>query len=64
MTKTIEVVVDASGQLRIDAEGFKGADCEDATRFLEDALGTVSERRRKPEYTSREQVARKQQVRR
>jgi len=50
MAKTIEVVVNTGGGIRIDAVGFKGADCERATAFLEKALGTVKGRTKKPEY--------------
>ena len=50
MKKTIEVIVSPNGEIQIDAVGFKGADCERATRFLEEALGVVSNRARKPEY--------------
>jgi Protein of unknown function (DUF2997) len=50
MKKTIEVIVSPQGDISIDAVGFKGADCEKATRFLEEALGVVSNRARKPEY--------------
>ncbi len=62
MNRTIEVVVDAAGQIKIDAVGFNGADCEKATQFLEEALGEVSDRQRKPEYQSRSRVSRKQRV--
>ena len=50
MAKTIEVIVTADGSLKIDAVGFKGADCEKATVFLERALGKVSGKQKKPEY--------------
>ncbi len=50
MAKTIEVVVNTDGGIRIDAVGFKGADCEKATAFLEKALGTVKGKQKKPEY--------------
>ena len=50
MAKTIEVVVNTDGGIRIDAVGFKGADCEKATAFLEKALGTVTGKQKKPEY--------------
>ena len=42
--KTIEVIVQTDGTLKIDAVGFTGPDCEKATRFLEIALA------KKPEY--------------
>ena len=41
MKRTIEVTVSPIGDILIDAIGFKGADCEKATRFLEEALGVV-----------------------
>jgi hypothetical protein len=48
--KTIEIIVSPKGDFKIDAVGFKGADCENATQFLEEALGTVSHKQKKPEY--------------
>ena len=59
MTKTIEVIVNTGGGIKIDAVGFKGADCEKATAFLEKALGTVNARRKKPEYHRQAQVQQK-----
>ena len=50
MKSTIEVIVSASGEIQIDAVGFKGVDCEKATRYLEEALGVVNNRVKKPEY--------------
>ena len=50
MKKTIEVIVSPNEEIQIDAIGFKGADCERATRFLEEAIGVVSNRAKKPEY--------------
>lgn len=49
-SKSIEVVVQPDGKLQIEALGFTGADCERATRFLEQALGWQTSRQRKPEY--------------
>ena len=50
MAKTIEVIVNPTGEVKIDALGFKGADCEKATAFLEKALGQVSTKQKKPEF--------------
>jgi hypothetical protein len=36
--RTIEIIVSPQGQVQIDAVGFKGPDCELATKFLEEAL--------------------------
>jgi hypothetical protein len=50
MKRCIEVVVSPIGDISIEAVGFKGADCEKATKFLEQALGVSTDRQRKPEY--------------
>ena len=50
MKPHIEVIVSPTGDIAIDAVGFIGADCEKATRFLEEALGTVARRNKKAEF--------------
>jgi Protein of unknown function (DUF2997) len=50
MNRSIEIIIAPDGALTIDAVGFKGADCDQATRFLEQALGVSAVKRRKPEY--------------
>ncbi len=45
--KTIEVIVGTTGEIQIDAVGFKGPDCEKATWFLEEALGVVGKKIKK-----------------
>jgi hypothetical protein len=50
MSRTIEIMVTPDGAVSIDAVGFKGADCEQTTKFLEQALGLVSGKRYKAEY--------------
>ena len=55
MKRTIEVIVASSGEIKIDAIGFKGLDCEKATRFLEEALGVAGPKTKKPEYHQRSQ---------
>ncbi len=50
MKRTIEIIVSPKGDISIDAIGFKGPDCERATRALEEALGVVQQRTKKPEY--------------
>ena len=37
--KTIEIIVSPKGETRIETKGFAGADCQQASRFLEQALG-------------------------
>ncbi len=48
--KTVEVIVGTTGEIQIDSIGFKGPDCEKATKFLEEALGVVGQKIKKPEY--------------
>ena len=50
MKPTIEVTVSPKGEILIDAVGFKGADCEKATKYLEEALGVSGPKQKKPEY--------------
>jgi len=62
MKRTIEVTVSPAGDIQIDAVGFRGADCEKATAFLEQALGIVGNRVKKPEYHARANTQTKQQL--
>lgn len=38
--KTIEILVSPTGRTRVETRGFTGAACQEASRFLEQALGT------------------------
>jgi hypothetical protein len=44
MNRSLEVLIAPDGTLTIDALGFKGADCDQATKFLEQALGLIAGR--------------------
>jgi hypothetical protein len=59
MKRTIEIIIGPSGEIKIDAIGFKGPDCEQATRFLEKALGVVGQKTKKPEFHQRTQQTQK-----
>jgi hypothetical protein len=50
MHRTIEVVVDPSGSVTIEATGFRGNACEAFTKEIEEALGLQKTRKKKPEY--------------
>ncbi len=39
---TLEIIVAADGSLRMEAHGFRGSTCIEATRFIEQALGKVT----------------------
>ena len=62
MKRTIEIIIGPAGDIKIDAVGFKGPDCEKATAFLELALGTVKEKARKPEYHQGNQTKAQQRI--
>jgi hypothetical protein len=50
MKKQIVIEVSPTGEIKIEAVGFNGKGCEAATKAIEDALGTVGTRKRKPEF--------------
>ena len=60
--RSIDVIVNTDGSLVVDAIGFKGPDCEKATRFLEEALGRIASKQRKPAYNERNQTKSQQRV--
>ena len=62
MAKTIEIIVSQTGEVSIDAVGFKGADCERATAYLEKALGVVGHKSKKREFTQRSKTQATQKV--
>ena len=50
MTKTIELIVLPTGQTTVQTKGFTGASCQDASRFIEQALGQQLNERLTGEY--------------
>ena len=40
MTQIIEVVISPDGQTKVETKGFHGPSCRDASRFIEEALGS------------------------
>ena len=40
--RTIEIIVSPQGETRLETKGFVGASCQDASRFIESALGQKS----------------------
>ena len=60
MKPTIEIIVSPMGEFTIEGIGFKGPECEQATKFLEQALGGVNAKVRKPEFHQRTRTTQKQ----
>ncbi|MCD0458624.1 DUF2997 domain-containing protein [Roseiconus lacunae] len=63
MTKIIEVIVSPTGDAKVETKGFAGAECRDASAFIEKAMGKQQRETLKAEYhrqriqqTNREQA--------
>ena len=60
MSRIIEIVVSPKGETMVETKGYTGSDCQQASKWLEQALGVVAEDRRTAEYyqteTSQQQI--------
>jgi hypothetical protein len=52
--KTIEITVSSTGQTSIETKGFSGAECRQASEFIETALGQPRAERLTGEFYARE----------
>ena len=63
--KQIEIIVAPDGSSRVETKGFAGSSCQQASRFLEQALGEKQSEQLTAEFyrtnVSQEQQARQQQ---
>ena len=50
--KQIEIVIDQLGNVKIDAKGFSGCGCTEATQDIELVLGGAPKTKKKPEFYS------------
>jgi hypothetical protein len=50
MIQTIEVIVSPTGTTQVQTKGFAGNSCQQASRFLEAALGKVASQELTAEY--------------
>ena len=62
MKPTVEIFVSPTGDFTIEGVGFKGAGCEKATKFLEEALGVVNSKVKKPEFHQQAGVHQQQRL--
>lgn len=62
MKRTIEVTVLPTGEIHIEAVGFVGTSCKEATKALEEALGQMELFQTKPEYHQRNRTANQQRI--
>ena len=49
----IEVRISPEGGITVEAHGYTGNTCEEATRFLEEELGTIGRRQRTRDWYRR-----------
>ena len=60
MHRTIEIMVSPQGETKLETKGFAGSSCREASRLLEQALGTEAKEQLTPEFyaqaTSAQQV--------
>ena len=61
MSRRIHVRVSPTGEIQVEAEGFKGSGCEAATKAIEEALGKQTGRTRKPDFWRQPQRHQNQQ---
>jgi hypothetical protein len=50
MPRLIEVIVSPQGETTVQSKGYAGSDCLQATKFLEQALGTVTSDQKTTEF--------------
>ena len=50
----IDVWISPEGAITLDAVGYTGSSCEEATKFLEESLGTVGRKQRTRDYYRRQ----------
>jgi hypothetical protein len=56
MPRVIEVIVSPQGETTVQTKGFIGEDCLQASKFLEQALGTTTSERKTTEFYQPVQV--------
>jgi hypothetical protein len=54
VNQTIEIRISPRGEVVVDTQGFRGASCREASRFLIQALGTKASEQTKPEFYQQE----------
>lgn len=47
--RTIQIIIDPQGQVRLQTQGFSGASCREASKSLEQALGLIESDQPTPE---------------
>lgn len=53
--KTVTIKLGKDGSVKVEANGFKGGTCEEATKFIDDLFGE-KKRSYKPSYYEQEEI--------
>ena len=48
--RIVEVTVSPTGETTVQTKGYAGSSCQQASKFLEQALGTVTDERKTAEF--------------
>ena len=59
--KTIEIIVTGEGKTSVQTKGFSGTSCREASRFIEQALGSRVAEQLTPEFYQSEALRQNQQ---
>lgn len=62
--KTIEITVSPTGETKIETKGFTGSSCQQASKFIEEALGQKLSEKLTTEFYQPVSQEQKQQQRR
>ena len=57
MNKIIEIIVGPKGETRVETKGFSGSECQEASRFVEQALGKRTSEQKTAEFFQQGQQA-------
>ena len=60
MSKIIEIIVSPKGETRLETKGFAGDECQEASRFVEEALGKPTGERLTAEFHQHGRAAARQ----
>ena len=61
--KKIEIIVSPEGKTTVETTGFTGPSCQDASRFVEHALGQPTGERLTPEFYETDSIQQTHQQR-
>ena len=50
MARIVEVIVSPQGETTVQTKGFAGAECQQASKWLEEALGIVAREQKTAEF--------------